>query len=158
MSHAPSPPPGAEPPRFFDRETATPFANAFDMVDAYLARYRDRTGAEIAPLDPTGYTQIRRGSAHLGVNVLEEQGVLMLLAPIMEVPPLARERFYRKLLELSFLATADAAFAIDGKKDLVYVRALRRLSGLDYEELADLLSTVGAVADQWDDLLAAEFG
>ena len=54
--------------------------------------------------------------------------------------------------------TADAAFAIDAAKDEVFVRALRRLSGLDYEEFEDLLDTVGRVADEWDDALKREFG
>ena len=84
--------------------------------------------------------------------------LLMMLAPIMEVPVVGREMFYRRLLELSFLATSDAAFAIDGKNNEVYVRALRRLSGLDYEEFEDLLQTVAQVADDWDDVLTKEYG
>ena len=75
----------------------------------------------------------------------------------MPVPQAGRETFYRRLLELSFLTTADAAFAIDAAKDEVFVRALRRLSGLDYEEFEDLLDTVGRVADDWDDTLKREF-
>ena len=145
-----------EAPVYYDRNSDTKFANAFDMVNAYIARYAESEGLEVEPLDGTGYTQVKRGSAHIGINVLEDNGVLMLLAPIMEVPKEA-ERFYRKLLELSFLATADASFAIDGKKDLVYVRALRRLSSLDFEEFEDLLRTVGQVADEWDDELRKEF-
>ncbi len=146
---------------FSDRNTGITFANAFEMVNAYLARHSEHAGKEIEPLDGTGYTQVKRGSAYIGINVLEDNGVLMLLAPIMEVPALpgdGRERFYRKLLELSFLATSDAAFGIDGKKDLVYVRALRRLSALDYEEFEDLLETVSRIADEWDDELKQEFG
>ncbi len=76
----------------------------------------------------------------------------------MRVPLTGRESFYRRLLELSFLTTSDAAFAIDAQKDEVFVRALRRLSGLDYEEFEDLLDTVGKVADEWDDTLKKEFG
>lgn len=145
-------------PLFSDRNSGLSYANAFEMVAAYIARYADSTGVEVPPLDATGYTQVKRGSAHIGINVLEDNGVLMLLAPIMEVPAEGRELFYRKLLELSFLATNDAAFAIDGAKDLVYVRALRRLSALDYEEFEDLVGTVGAVADEWDDVLKQDFG
>lgn len=146
---------------FSDRNSGMSYANAFEMVDAYIARYSEAAGVEVPALDATGYTQVKRGSAHIGINVLEDNGVLMLLAPVMEVPPSnerGREQFYRKLLELSFLATNDAAFAIDGAKDLVYVRALRRLSALDYEEFEDLVATVGAVADEWDDALKQEFG
>lgn len=145
-------------PLFSDRNSGLTFANAFEMVDSYVARYAETMGVEIPRLDGSGYTQVKRGSAYLGINVLEDNGVLMLLSPIMEVPKEGRERFYRKLLELSFLATNDAAFAIDGAKDVVYVRALRRLSALDYEEFEDLVQTVGTVADEWDDALAQEFG
>jgi hypothetical protein len=128
------------------------------MVNAYLARFGERAGAELEPLDESGYTQVRKGSASVGVNVLEDHGVLLMLAPIMAVPVMGRETLYRRLLELSFLATSDAAFAIDAQKEEVYVRSLRRLSGLDYEEFEDLLDTVGKVADEWDDLLKKEFG
>ena len=76
----------------------------------------------------------------------------------MAVPKAKREALYRKLLEASFISTSDAAFAIDQQKEEVYVRALRRLSGLDYEELVDLVATVAEVSDEWDDRLKAEFG
>jgi hypothetical protein len=127
------------------------------MVDAYLDRFGKRAGAPLEPLDASGYTQVRKGSASVGINVLEDHGVLLMLAPVMTVPITGRETFYRRLLELSFLTTADAAFAIDAQKDEVYVRALRRLSGLDYEEFEDLLETVGKVCDEWDDALRKEF-
>jgi Tir chaperone protein (CesT) family len=145
-------------PTYADRATGQVFPDARGMVNAYLARFAERAGAPLEALDEQGYTQIRKGSASIGINVLEDHGVLLFLAPIMSVPHTGRETFYRRLLELSFLTTADAAFSIDGQKDEVFVRALRRLSGLDYEEFEDLLDTVGKVADEWDDALRKEFG
>ncbi len=128
------------------------------MVDAYLARFSERSALPLSALDAQGFTQTRKGSAVIGVSVLEDHGVLLLMSPVMAIPVQRREEFYRRLLELSCLATADAAFAIDAAKEEVFVRALRRLSGLDYEEFEDLLHTVGRVADDWDDVLRAEFG
>lgn len=128
------------------------------MVDAYLKRFGERAGGEFEPLDSTGYTLVHKGSATVGVNVLEDHGVLLLVAPVMPVPTIGRETLYRRLLELSFLTTSDSAFAIDAQRNEIVVRALRRLSGLDYEEFEDLLETVGRVADEWDDPLTAEFG
>ncbi len=145
-------------PTYSDRTTGESFPDAFAMVDAYLARFGERTGTPLPPLDEDGYTFARRGSASIAVNVLDDHDVLLLLAPVMTVPGAGREAFYRRLLELSFLATSDASFAIDAAKDEVFVRALRRLSGLDYEEFEDLLETVGRVADEWDDVLKREFG
>ncbi len=144
-------------PIFSDRTTGQIFEDGRTMVDAYIGRYSARTGAALPPLDDTGYTQLRRGSASVGVNVLDDHGVLLLLAPVIPVVAHGREAFYRRLLELSFLATSDAAFAIDAQKDEVYLRAVRRLSGLDYEEFEDLIETVGRVADEWDGALRKEF-
>ncbi|MCC6553406.1 MAG: CesT family type III secretion system chaperone [Polyangiaceae bacterium] len=136
------------------------------MVNAYLERYAAHTlkeagggaGAPAPQLDESGYAQLQHGSATIGINVLEDRGVLMIFAPIMDVPITGLQAFYRKLLELSFIATADAAFAIDAARDEVVVRCLRRLSALDYEEFEDLVTTVSQVADSWDDVLKKEFG
>lgn len=144
-------------PIYSDRATGQRFADASAMVNAYLKRFSERAGVELRPLDENGYTQTRKGSASIGVNVLEDHGVMLLIAPVMPVPKAGREALYRRLLELSFLTTADASFAIDAAKDEIFVRALRRLSGLDYEEFEDLLETVGRVADEWDDILKREF-
>ncbi|HSQ63536.1 MAG TPA: YbjN domain-containing protein [Polyangiaceae bacterium] len=143
---------------YSDRATGQVFSDPRAMVNAYLARFAERAGITLEPLDVSGYTQVRAGSASVGINVLDEHGVLLLLAPVMKVPITGRETLYRRLLELSFIATSDAAFSIDAQKDEIFVRALRRLSGLDYEEFEDLVDTVGKVADEWDDVLKKEFG
>jgi hypothetical protein len=153
--------PHSDAPIYQDRATGQNFANARDMVNAYLARFSERATMPSVELDETGYAQVRKGSASVGVNVLEDHGVLLILAPVLEIQRVAstqREDLYRKLLELSFLTTADASFALDAQKDEVYARALRRLSGLDYEEFEDLLATVARVADDWDDELRRQYG
>jgi hypothetical protein len=144
---------------YADRESGKVFENARAMVDAYLARFSERAGTNLAPLDESGYTTVRKGSAVVGINVLEDHGVLLILAPVMKVPTAGDvKKLFRRLLELSFITTADAAFAIDEQKDEIFVRTLRRLSGLDYEEFEDLVATVAKVGDEWDDLLKKEFG
>lgn len=152
-------------PVYADRETGEKFPDAMSMVNAYLARFAKRAnlvdaeGNPVVPaLDETGYASLQRGSATIGVNVLEEQGVLMVFSPVMQVPLAGREAFFRKLLELSFVETSDAAFAINKDQDEVVVRNLRRLSGLDYEELEDIVATVGETADRWDDVLIRDWG
>lgn len=146
-------------PVYADRETGEKFPDAMTMVNAYLARFAKRAElAEVPVLDDTGYASLQRGSATIGVNVLEEQGVLMVFSPVMQVPMAGREAFFRKLLELSFVETSDAAFAINKDQDEVVVRSLRRLSGLDYEELEDIVATVGETADRWDDVLIRQWG
>lgn len=146
-----------EGPTYQDRGTGRTYRDAAEMVNEYLARFGVAVGVELDPLDEDGYTDVRRGSATVGINVLEEHGILLFLSRIMDVPKDGRESFYRRLLELNFLVTSDAAFAIDKDKEAVYLRALRRLSGLDFEEFEDLLHTMATVADEWDDRLAELF-
>jgi hypothetical protein len=153
----------SETPIYQDRQTNRVYRDATEMVNDYLSRFGSAVSVELEPLDPDGYTDVRRGSATVGINVLHEHGILLFLSRIMDVPRdvpdgSTREAFFRRLLELNFLVTSDAAFAVDKDKDAVYLRALRRLSGLDYEEFEDLLHTMASVADEWDDRLAQSFG
>jgi hypothetical protein len=127
-------------------------------VNEYLVRFGSERDIALAPLSEDGRSCIQRGSAVVWIHVLPAQGVLLLLAKVMPVPEAGREALYRRLLELSYVATGDAAFAIDAATDSVYVRALRQLDGLDYDEFEDLLHTVASVADEWDDQLRHEFG
>ena len=127
-------------------------------INEFVQRFGKDRDLELDPLNEQGYTQIARGSATVRINVIDEHGVLLLISPVMPVPERNTEAFYRRLLELSFLATSDAAFAIDKKTGMAYLRILRRLEGLDYDEFEDLLQTIAAVADEWDDKLRAQFG
>lgn len=138
-----------------DRLSGRGYATSTEMVNDYIRRFGESVSVKLDPLDADGYTDVKRGSATIGINVLDEHGVLLLLARIMPTPATGREAFYRRLLELNFLVTGDAAFAIDKGDDTVYLRILRRLSGLDYEEFEDLLQTIATVADEWDDRLIA---
>ncbi|MEM9195247.1 MAG: YbjN domain-containing protein [Myxococcota bacterium] len=147
----------SETPIYQDRQTGRVYRDAEDMVNDYIRRFGEAVGVDLDPLDEDGYTDVRRGSATVGINVLQEHGILLFLSRIMDVPSGDREAFYRRLLELNFLVTSDGAFAIDKDRDAVYLRALRRLSGLDYEEFEDLLHTIATVADEWDDRLTELF-
>lgn len=147
----------SEGPTYEDRGSGRSYRDAVEMVNDYLKRFGQSVSVELDPLDDDGYTDVRRGSATVGINVLEEHGILLFLSRIMDLPKEGREAFFRRLLELNFLVTSDAAFAIDKDKDAVYLRALRRLSGLDFEEFEDLLHTMATVADEWDDRLGELF-
>jgi len=148
---------------FVDRETETTYETARELIDAYIARFSGKvseaTGGKVEfdPLDADGYTSVSRGSATIGINVIEDQGVLLFLSRIMKVPGDNQLGFFRKLLELNYLATSDGAFALERETDTVCLRALRSVAGLDYEEFEDMLHTVASVADEWDDKLLEEF-
>ena len=133
-------------------------SNYLELVDDYVRRFGQLVGTEFDSVIPKGTTAVQRGSATVAIHVLEEHRVLMLLSPVMHLPREENAALYRHLLELNFLSTSDAAFAVDRDQAVVYLRALRRLDGLDFEEFVDLLDTVAGVADRYNAKIRAEFG
>lgn len=138
-----------------DRASGRTYEGPREMVNDYLHRFGEAVRVSMPGLDDSGYAGVKRGSATVGVNVLEDQGVVLFLSRLGPVPEKNREALFQKLLEESFLGTSDAAFAIDARSQTICLRAMRRLSGLDFEEFEDLLGTIAAIADKWDDALKA---
>jgi hypothetical protein len=129
-----------------------------DVVDyrARIAEYFDRFGRErnltLPPLSEDGVGSIQRGSAVVTIHVLVDKNVLLLLSRIAKQPTLDETRA-KKLLTASFTDTGDAAFALHPKTGDLYLRILRSLDGLDYEEFEDIVHSIAKTADFWDDKL-----
>lgn len=123
-------------------------------VASFLDRFAKERDLALPPLGDDGVGRIQRGSAVTTVQVMAAQGVLMVHARVAPAPAAGKEDLLRKLLTASFTATGDAAFALHPETGEVYLRVLRTLYHLDYEEFEDLVHTVATVADHWDDLLA----
>ena len=131
-----------------------------DAVDhrARIAEFLDRFGRErnltLPPLDAQGVGSIQRGSAVVTIHVLTEKSVLLLLSRIAKQPALDLDKA-KRLMGASFLETGDAAFALHPQTGDLYLRILRGLDGLDYEEFEDIVHSIAQAADHWDDRLAS---
>jgi hypothetical protein len=131
-----------------------------ELVDhrARIAEFLDRFGRErnltLPPLDDQGVGMIQRGSAVVSIHVLGEKNVLLLLARVAKQPTLDEAKA-KRLLAASFLETGDAAFALHPHTGDLYLRILRSLDGLDYEEFEDIVHSIAKSADHWDDQLAS---
>lgn len=124
-------------------------------VGELLARFAKERNVTLPPLAEDGTGSIQRGSAVVTIHVLDDKQVLLLLARVAEAPALDAAKA-RRLLELSFVETADCAFALHPKTGDLYLRIYRGLEGLDYEEFEDMVHTIAHTADHWDDRLAKE--
>jgi hypothetical protein len=122
-----------------------------ELVNEYIRRFGRAVDVDLHPLDASGYTDVRHGSLVIGINAFVEKDVLLILVRMCKLPADNPEPLYRKLLELNFLSTRSCSFAIDSQRGLVYLRAMRPLEGLDYDEFVDLLKTAAAVATKLRD-------
>lgn len=121
-------------------------------VADYLARFGNERNLSLPPLTDEGVGSIRRGSAVVSIHVLVEQGVLLLLSKVAEAPALDVP-LMKRVLEASFVETGDAAFALNPQTGDLYLRILRGLEGLDYDEFEDIVHSIAKTADAWDDKL-----
>jgi hypothetical protein len=127
-----------------------------DVVDhrERIAEFFDRFGRErnltLPPMSADGVGSIQRGSAVVTIHVLEDKGILLLLSRVAKQPAL-NETSMKKLLSASFTETGDAAFALHPQTGDLYLRVLRGLDGLDYEEFEDMVHSIAQTADHWDD-------
>jgi hypothetical protein len=122
-------------------------------IAAFLDRFGKERNVTLPPLSADGVGSIQRGSAVVTIHVLAEQGVLLVLAKVATAPALD-EALARRLLTASFVETGDAAFALHPQTGDLYLRVLRGLDGLDYEEFEDIVHSIAQTADHWDDRLA----
>jgi hypothetical protein len=124
-------------------------------VGGFLDRFARDRNLVLPPLSADGTGSVQRGSAVVTIHVLADKGVLLLLAKVAAAPALD-EAQARRLLTLSFVETGDAAFALHPTSKDLYLRILRGLGGLDYDEFEDLVDSIAKTADHWDDKLRGE--
>ena len=121
---------------------------------ARIAEFFDRFGRErnlnLPALGDDGVGMIQRGSAVVTIHVLVDKNILLLLSRVAKQPTIDEARA-KKLLAASFTETGDAAFALHPNTGDLYLRILRSLDGLDYEEFEDIVHSIAQTADHWDD-------
>ena len=108
-----------------------------------------------AQLVEANLVRMQWGSAHVLVGV--SGSAIVAIAPLFREPPHDDTAgFYRKLLEHNAYMGGMASFAIQAD-GWVILHAGRALKGMDANEFASLVSSVGRFADQFDDQLIKEF-
>ncbi len=99
--------------------------------------------------------RLQWGSAFVIVAI--SGSAIVAIAPLFRAVPHGKEEaFYKKLLEHNAYMGGMASFAIqpDG---WVVLHAGRAVKGLDGDELATMIASVGKFADDFDDKLIGEF-
>lgn len=84
-----------------------------------------------------------------------DDDVLTIWSPVLALPVANSAELFKKLLELNWLTTLEAHFAI--AEDYVNVVATRTLAGITAGEMARSITIVATLADDYDDPLKAEF-
>ncbi|MEW6277291.1 MAG: YbjN domain-containing protein [Candidatus Eremiobacterota bacterium] len=100
---------------------------------------------------------VQRGSATVFIELLSEQeeGYFMVDCPILLLPSVGLERFFRRLLELND-RLVEATLTLRGTE--VHLVGIRPLKGMDAGEAEEMIDRISAYADNLDNQLSDEFG
>ncbi len=100
---------------------------------------------------------LQRGSASIFVEVFQEgdDSYFMIDCPLLMMPAVGLEAFFRKLLELND-RLVEASFVARGQE--IHLVGIRPLRGLDAVEASGMMDRISSWADTLDNQLAEEFG
>ena len=99
--------------------------------------------------------RLRWGSATVITTIVGES--IVVIAPLFDaLPDKDPAGFCRRILELNSDLGGTASFAIQ-KNGAVVLQVGRGVKGLDADEFGLMLATVGKFADDYDDMLEAEY-
>lgn len=137
-------------------EKETTVQDCVRMIENFLKKARMKPGDQRLPDPETIGWWVQRGSARIYI-VLNQQGdtkTIRVFSPILYLPDDHILPFYRRCLEIN-MGLMQCAFA--ATEDTIGLVSERPIEGLDEQELESLLLYVSSVADDVDNVLAAEF-
>lgn len=106
----------------------------------------------------TGQWDLRVGSASVWIDVWklenQEYGYLQVMAPVVKIPPVNRETFYKEILTINHQLYGVAMTLFE---DYIYVKMIRELEDLSESEALAMINRIGNYADEYDDLLQRKF-
>ncbi len=135
-----------------------------DRVAGLVEQYLEAEGLDLGKVrleSGSGYPAwaFTQGSAlvqvHLRPGRTQEVVYFQAVAPVVTLPEENREAFFRHLLELNADELWSCAFAV--RQDTVIVTADRTTVDMDLSEIVEMVESVAAYADRFDDELAEEF-
>lgn len=116
-------------------------------------------------VDPTtcrgenpGSWNMVKGSARIMLDLWyveqEKRAYFSVISPVMKFPKSSSESLSRELLSINHLLYG-AAFTL--YNDVVYMRTIREVDGMDSSEAGAMLLRVANYADHYDDILQQKF-
>jgi len=128
-----------------------------DIVETVISGLHQGEAPLVGQTETGKIWMFRYGSAEVFVQLsgYSEEDFLTIWSPVLPLPVADPLGLYQKLLSLNWLATLEAHFAV--AEEQVQVVATRTLAGISAAEIARLITIVATLADDYDDLLKAEF-
>ena len=105
-----------------------------------------------------GQWSLKKGSVNVWIDVFhlekEKRAYFQVMSQVMNVPPTNKEALFEELLSIND-RLFGVAFTI--YKNIVWLKVIREVQGLDEDEAFAMITRIGNYADQYDDELIAKY-
>ena len=129
----------------------------YDIVEKFIANLGvDPAGCRG---DKPGQWNLVKGSAPVWIDIFylenEKRSYFQVMSPICYIPDSNQAMFMQELLE-----TNHQLFGVAFTKyrDVIYIKMIREVRGLDSDEASDMIFRIGNYADHYDDQLIQKYG
>lgn len=130
-----------------------------EEIETVIASLAVDQKARVGQNEQGGYLwQFQYGSVEVFVQLTgqAETDTLTVWSSVLQLPAKNEPQLMRKLLEMNWLSTYEAHFAISNQQ--VVVLSTRTLAGISPAEISRAIIVAATIADDHDDALQAEFG
>lgn len=139
-------------------ETLTESVNYIDQIETVIASMAAEDSAMVNRSDTSVLWKFRYGTVDVFVQLTgsTDEDTLTVWSPVLSLPAKDEPALLRQLMELNWLSTFEAHFAI--AENGVVVVATRTVAELSPGEISRAITLVASIADEQDEPLLARFG
>lgn len=133
-------------------------ADHVNIIQTVIASLEQDQSAMVSHTDVAYLWKFKYGSVEVFVQLtgLSDEDTMTVWAAVMKLPVEDEQGLMRRLLEMNWMGTFEACFAIF--EEQVVVLSTRTLAELSPGEISRLITIVATIADDNDEALQAEFG
>lgn len=131
--------------------------NYVETIETVISGLDQFDNALVSHGDQGHIWKFKYGSVDVFVQLTgsTDEDSLTIWSAVLSLPVQNESGLYRRLLELNWLTTLEAHFALFNNQ--VVVLATRTLAELSAGEISRGITIVATIADEYDDVLKAEF-
>lgn len=139
-------------------ETLTSSVNLIEVIQTVIASLDQSDSAMVSESEGGHIWKFKYGSVEAFVQLTgtSDEDTFTAWAIVLPLPAQNEPQLMRKLLEMNWLSTFEAHFAIFNNQ--IAIVSTRTVAELSPGEISRIITVVATIADDNDDALQAEFG
>jgi hypothetical protein len=132
--------------------------NLFDAVETVISSLDQSDSAMVKRGETGRLWKFRYGSVDAFVQVTghNPEDTFSAWASLLALPAKNEAKLMRQILEMNWMTTLDAKFAIMGNR--IVIAMSRPVADLSASEISRAITLVATIADDYDDVFKAEYG